>query len=104
MMKAAIESYNNWNIRITTRQLNNWLKEKVAAHPLPLASKERKVKIKYMTQHNIRPPAFVLFSNLPEAINNTYLRYLTNNLKADFGLKGVPVRIHTKKTDNPYDK
>lgn len=104
MMKAALESYDNWNIRIPTRQLNNWLKEKIAAHPLPLAARERKVKIKYMTQHNTRPPAFVLFSNLPDAINNTYLRYLANNLKDNFGLKGVPVRLHTKKTDNPYDK
>jgi GTP-binding protein len=104
MIRAALDSYANWNIRIPTRKLNEWLAEKVSAHPIPLGSNARKVKIKYMTQHNTRPPAFVLFSNLPDDINDSYIRYLGNHLKADFNLKGVPVRIHTKKTNNPYEK
>ncbi len=103
MMQAALDSYANWNIRIPTRKLNNWLSEKVTAHPLPLGANSRRVKIKYMTQHNIRPPAFVLFSNMPDDISDSYIRYLSNDLKASFGLKGVPVRMHTKKTNNPYD-
>lgn len=102
LMRAALESYNNWNIRIPTRSLNNWLKCAIEAHPLPLGSNARRVKIKYMTQHNTRPPAFVLFSNLPEDIGDTYIRYLGNRLKEDFKLHGVPVRIHAKRTDNPY--
>lgn len=102
LMKAAIEAYENWNIRITTRKLNDWLIEKTTMHPLPLGKHGKKVKAKYITQHNVRPPSFVLFSNLPEDIDDSYLRYLSNNLKKDFALKGVPVRIHSKKTDNPY--
>lgn len=102
MMQAALESYANWNVRIATRQLNNWLAEKIAAHPLPLGSNAKRVKIKYITQHNIRPPAFVLFSNMPDEISQSYIRYLSNDLKVSFGLKGVPVRIHAKKTENPY--
>jgi len=103
LIQAAIDSYNNWNIRIPTHKLNAWLSEKIASHPLPLGSNNRKVKIKYMTQHNTRPPAFVLFSNLPDDIHDSYLRYLSNGLKESFGLKGVPIRIHAKKTNNPYD-
>lgn len=104
LMKAALECYDNWNIRIPTRKLNNWLLETVSAHPLPLGANARRVKIKYITQHNVRPPAFVLFSNLPNDISDSYIRYLSNHLKADFSLKGVPVRLHAKKTDNPYAK
>ena len=103
MMQAALDSYANWNIRIPTRKLNAWLHEKIIAHPLPLGPNARRVRIKYITQHNIRPPAFVLFSNLPNDIGDTYLRYLANGLKESFELKGVPIRLHTKKTDNPYD-
>ena len=103
MMQAALDSYHNWNIRIPTRKLNNWLSEKVSAHPLPLGANSRRVRIKYITQHNVRPPAFVLFSNLPEDISDSYIRYLSNDLKSSFGLKGVPVRLHAKKTNNPYD-
>jgi GTPase len=104
LMQASLEAYENWNIRISTRKLNNWLLNKVSAHPIPLGSRARKVRIKYITQHNIRPPAFVLFSNLPNDIHDSYIRYLSNGMKEEFGLKGVPVRIHAKKTDNPYDK
>jgi GTP-binding protein len=102
LIKAALESYDNWNIRIPTRKLNNWLLDVTAAHPVPL-SNGRKVRIKYITQHNIRPPAFVLFSNLPDDVSDSYIRYLGNNMKETFGLKGVPVRLHTKKSDNPYE-
>ena len=104
MMQAALDCYANWNIRISTRKLNNWLKDKIAAHPLPMGSNARRVRVKYITQHNTRPPSFVLFSNLPECIGDTYLRYLSNGLKADFNLKGVPVRVHAKRSENPYDK
>lgn len=104
LIQAALDSYHNWNIRITTRKLNAWLSEKIAAHPLPLGKRNKKVKIKYITQHNTRPPSFVLFSNMPDDISDSYLRYLANNLKQDFALKGVPVRLHTKKSDNPYDE
>ncbi len=102
LIRAALDSYDNWNIRIPTRKLNNWLLDVTAAHPVPLAN-GRKVRIKYITQHNVRPPAFVLFSNLPDDISDSYIRYLGNNMKETFGLKGVPVRLHAKKTDNPYE-
>lgn len=102
LLKAALESYKMWNFRVPTKKLNDWLIETVNYHPHPLNSKGKKVKIKYITQHNTRPPSFVLFSNFPEEIKDTYLRYLANSLKISFKLNGVPLRIHAKKTDNPY--
>jgi GTPase len=104
LVQAALESYDNWNIRIPTRKLNEWLAQKIAAHPLPLGVNSKRIKIKYITQHNTRPPSFVLFCNLPDDLNESYIRYLRNSLKEDFSLYGVPVRLHCKKVDNPYLK
>lgn len=104
LLQAAFEAYENWNIRINTRKLNEWLAEKVAVHPLPLGANSKRVKVKYITQHNTRPPSFVLFSNLPEDISDSYIRYLKNSLKEEFQLKGVPIRLHCKKSNNPYNK
>ncbi len=104
MMQAALEAYENWNIRISTRKLNEWLAEKVAAHPLPLAENSKRIKLKYITQHNTRPPSFVIFCNYPESISDSYIRYLSNGLKESFNLFGVPIRIHCKKSENPYEK
>jgi GTP-binding protein len=32
------------------------------------------------------------------------VRYLENGLREDFGLVGVPIRIHLRKGKNPYAK
>ncbi|MFN7130341.1 MAG: ribosome biogenesis GTPase Der, partial [Brevundimonas sp.] len=49
-----------------------------------------------------RPPTFVAFCSRPEALPESYLRYLVNGLRESFDLKGTPIRFHLKKTDNPY--
>jgi len=37
---------------------------------------------------------------LPES----YLRYLANGIREDFGLDGIPLRIVTRSGKNPYAK
>jgi len=59
--------------------------------------------LKFLTQVNIKPPKFVLFSNFPNAIRDSYRRYLINNLKKDFMLQGVVVNIDIVKSKNPYE-
>ncbi|MBT6085549.1 MAG: ribosome biogenesis GTPase Der, partial [Rhodospirillaceae bacterium] len=43
-----------------------------------------------------------LFSSRAEKIPESYLRYLANGLRDDFGLSGIPLRLMPKKSDNPY--
>jgi GTP-binding protein len=62
------------------------------------------VKLKYITQVNISPPKFNIFTNFPDSLNNQYKRYVSNKLKRNFNLKGLPVKILFKKTSNPYEK
>ena len=38
----------------------------------------------------------------PTDLPESYLRYLTGGLRADFGLRGVPIRIVMRKRENPY--
>jgi GTP-binding protein len=55
-----------------------------------------------MTQAKARPPTFVLFGNQLNALPEDYVRYLTNALRAAFGLPGTPIRILLRSTKNPY--
>ena len=48
--------------------------------------KGRRVRIRYMTQPKARPPTFVLFGNQLKALPESYLRYLTNGLRAAFAM------------------
>jgi GTP-binding protein len=71
------------------------------AHPPPLVD-GRRLRIRYMTQIKTRPPTFALFVSRPADLPESYLRYLTAGLRADFGLDGVPIRLVMRKRENPF--
>lgn len=99
----CINIYGIWNQRISTNKLNNWLNLTTTKHPLPLKKTGRRVRIKYMTQTKTRPPTFKLFSNNPELITESYQKYLTNALRQEFNMPGVPIRLIFPKVKNPYE-
>lgn len=101
LMKAIVETHETWNRRISTAKLNQWLERMVAHHPPPAVA-GRRINVKYMTQIKTRPPTFILSTSRPEALGASYTRYLVNGLREAFGLRGVPIRLHLRKPDNPY--
>lgn len=101
LMQAILDSRTPWQKRIPTSTLMRWLQETVDHHPPPAVS-GRRIKLRYMTQAKTRPPTFVAFCSRPEALPESYLRYLVNGLRESFDLAGTPIRFHLKKTDNPY--
>ncbi|WP_032112617.1 ribosome biogenesis GTPase Der [Candidatus Paracaedibacter symbiosus] len=102
LMDAVLDIYRLWNKRISTGQLNKWLEYVLTAHPTP-AVNGRRIKIKYMTQIKTRPPTFALFASQADELPTSYTRYLVNNLRKDFDLPGVPIRIQIRGSANPYD-
>ncbi|QCI68042.1 ribosome biogenesis GTPase Der [Phreatobacter stygius] len=101
LMQAIIDARVPWQKRISTSQLVRWLQETIDHHPPPAVS-GRRIKLRYMTQAKTRPPTFVAFCSRPEALPESYLRYLVNGLRESFDMQGTPIRFHLKKTDNPY--
>lgn len=102
VLDACLTQYAIWNQRISTAKLNSWLAEMVAGHTPPLI-KGRRIKIKYMTQSNIRPPTFAMHVNIVGLLPS-YKRYLEKGLRATFNLPGVPIRLMLRKGKNPYDE
>lgn len=101
LMPAVLKAHELWNTRISTGALNRWLAATVDAHPPPVSGLGR-IKLRYMTQARTRPPTFVLFSSRAHKLPESYMRYLVNELRADFNLPGIPIRLHGRKGDNPY--
>lgn len=101
LMEAVAETHRIWNSRISTARLNKWLEGVVRHHPPPAVS-GRRIKLRYITQAKTRPPGFVVSCSRPEAIPAAYLRYLTNQVRTDFGLSGVPIRIMLRSPENPF--
>ncbi|MBO4294965.1 MAG: ribosome biogenesis GTPase Der [Alphaproteobacteria bacterium] len=102
LMNAVLNIYKKWNTRLPTAPLNKWFADVMDQNPPPLGKNKRRIKLKYITQAKTRPPSFYIFSSNPEGLPDSYLRYLTNNLRDTFNLGGVPIRITVRKSDNPY--
>lgn len=101
LMKAVESVHRTWNRRVSTSQLNRWLEAVLDRHPPPAVS-GRRIKIRYATQAKTRPPHFIVFCSRPEALPESYIRYLTNDLRERFDLAGIPLRLSLRGGDNPY--
>ena len=104
LMDNVLETYKLWNSRISTSKINDWLAYALAKHQVPLSKLGRRIKIKYATQVKSRPPTFVLFTNYPKDIPDSYTKYLIGSLREHLNLPATPIRILYKKSDNPYSE
>ena len=103
LLNACLTAREVWDTRVSTSEMNRWLETTMAHHSPPLV-RGRRLKIKYITQVKARPPTFHLFCNMAEEFPESYLRYLTSGLRQTFGMKGTPIRLILKESNNPFEK
>ena len=84
------EALENWDKRITTGQLNTWLRATMAQNPLPMKG-GRIPRVLFATQASTQPPVIVLFTT--GFLDAGYRRYLERKFREAFGFEGTPVRI-----------
>lgn len=88
-----INKVNEQNaLRVPTGLLNDTLSEAIAITQPP-SDKGRRLKIYYMTQVSIRPPTFVIFVNSKPLMHFSYVRYIENHLRKQFGFIGTPIHM-----------
>ena len=78
--------------RIPTGELNRFLAE-LRERRQPPARGAKRLNLLYGTQIRTRPPRFRFFVNDPGLITRDYGYWVENELRARFGLEGVPVAI-----------
>jgi GTP-binding protein len=101
LMPAVRTTLERWNRRIGTGELNRWFEGAQARHQPPLVEGKR-LKLRYATMPKARPPTIVIFGTRAELLPEDYRRYLVNAFREAFDMPGVPVRLQTRGTDNPY--
>ena len=84
------EALENWDKRITTGQLNTWLRATMAQNPPPMKG-GRIPRMLFATQASTQPPVIVLFTT--GFLDAGYRRYLERKFREAFGFEGTPVRI-----------
>jgi GTP-binding protein len=101
LMEWMMHTYTNWNKRVTTGQLNRWLESVESRHPAPL-TQNRPNRLRFIAQIKTRPPTFAMWVSKPQDIPGSYKRYVIKNLREDFDIKHVPIRLMLRTSKNPY--
>jgi GTPase len=82
--------------RITTGELNQWLRETTESNPPPLFRNHR-VKLFYISQVTVAPPTFILFVSEPQGLEESYQRFLLRRMREEYGFQGTPLRLFLRK-------
>eukprot|EP01040_Poterioochromonas_malhamensis_P008840 gene8840-9575_t len=96
ILTTVIDLHDTYSKRIPTWILNRWMKELMVTAPTARLG-TKAVRIKYITQVKVRPPSFLLFSNvvnLPPFVE----KFFKTRLQSEFALAGIPLRLEVKKT------
>ncbi len=101
LLDNVISIYGNAQTRVSTSDLNKWLKFLSEKNPAPLV-RGKKNSLKYISQVEVLPPRFVIFCAYPKDIPSSYIKYIKNNLKKIFNFSGVNIVVNIKKTSNPF--
>jgi len=97
LLETCADAANNHAMRVATPELNRVIREAVDRRPY--SSGGREFKIYYAAQVRVKPPTIVLFCNNPKHAHETYVRYLENQLRAEFGFVGTPLRLILRKRE-----
>ncbi|UCD25560.1 MAG: ribosome biogenesis GTPase Der [Gemmatimonadota bacterium] len=83
---------DNREMRVATADVNRNLEALVMRNQPPqLAGKE--VKLFYASQVSTKPPTFAIVSNRPDAIPESYRRFIERGFREAWGFDGVPLRF-----------
>ncbi len=93
LFDLALEIDAKRQTRISTSELNNWLRASVDAHP-PAGLKNRTPKLNYIVRETDNPiPAFKIFGSHTRFVHWSYRRYLETRLRQAYGFEGTPVQL-----------
>ncbi len=101
VLPAVERAYEAATRDMSTTELTRELESAVSAHPPPIY-RGRRIRLRYAHQGGRNPPVIVIHGNQTDRVPEAYRRYLINRFRKAFKLKGTPVRLAFKTSDNPY--
>ncbi len=92
IMDTALRVRQARFLRLSTNELNQLVRDAVAAHAPP-SKWGKRLRIYYATQPGVDPPTFVFFVNDKRLLHFSYERYLENQIRERFPFEGTPIRL-----------
>ena len=91
ILELAAELHDEASTRIPTPRLNEWVQQMQDEHPAPLF-RGYPVRFSYAYQVATQPVTVAIQTNRPQAVDESYRRFLVNRFRERFQLR-VPVRL-----------
>jgi GTPase len=95
VLNMVFTVWTQLNKRVETSRVNESLKRWSENQEPPRHSSGR-YKLLYGTQVRINPVHFVFFINRKSGFPDSYLQYLTNNIRKDLGFTSIPIQVDIK--------
>jgi GTP-binding protein len=101
LMNAVQVAWNSARKDFSTPELTRVLKAAFDAHQPPM-KQGRTAKLRYAHSGGKLPPRIIIHGSRTDTIPDAYRRYLVNRFIKHFKLKGTPVFLSFRDSDNPY--
>ncbi len=101
LLPAVERAYRAAMRDLSTTELTRELESAVMEHAPPMV-RGRRIRLRYAHQGGRNPPVIVIHGNQTDKLPDAYRRYLINRFRKVFKLKGTPVRLAFKTSDNPF--
>lgn len=95
------EAYRSAHKKLSTPELTRILAKAIVQHSPPLVN-GRRIKLRYAHAGGQNPPRVIIHGNQVDALPMAYRRYLATTFQTKLKLKGTPVQIELKVSENPY--
>jgi len=101
LMERVDLVYDAATKEIDTNQLTDVLKEAYKAHQ-PALIQGRLTKLKYAHSGGRNPQRIIIHGRRTEALLPAYIKYLENQFRSAFNLRGAPIVLQFISSKNPY--
>jgi GTP-binding protein len=101
LVKAALVAHKNAGAEFATPRLTRVLEDAMEVNPPPLV-RGRQVRLRYAHQGGRYPPLVVVHGTQAQRLPDHYKRYLENAFREALRLRGTPVRVELRTTENPF--
>ncbi len=101
LYESIEQAYHSATDKMSTNFLTRVLQAAVSEHQPPMVRGHR-IKLRYAHTGGHNPPIVVIHGNQTNEVPASYVRYLEKTFRQALNLRGTPVRIEFKSSDNPF--
>ena len=101
LMDAVLQAWKSALTEFSTPELTRVMRDAFDAHQPPMKH-GRTAKLRYAHGGGKLPPRIIIHGSRTETLPDSYQRYLINCFIKHFKLKGTPVAINFRNSENPY--